>query len=146
MTNQATMNRARAKPGATDPAKVNSRPAANTRAPTTSESINQASIRLIMPASTKSNSTYSGVSTACWPSSSRSFAMAFGLNGTLPPPPMEIAEFVELKRPRWAALERLLDKAEVSGLGQLSLDEARALSRLYRGTSSDLLWVRARAG
>jgi uncharacterized membrane protein SpoIIM required for sporulation len=59
---------------------------------------------------------------------------------------MEIAEFVELKRPRWAALERLLDKAEVKGLKDLSLEEARALSRLYRGTSSDLLWVRARAG
>ena len=59
---------------------------------------------------------------------------------------MEIAEFVELKRPRWAALERLLDKAETGGLKTLNLDEARALSRLYRGTSSDLLWVRARAG
>src|SRR5205085_12126889 len=59
---------------------------------------------------------------------------------------VEIAEFVELKRPRWAALEKLLDKAEASGLKSLNLDEARALSRLYRGTSSDLLWVRARAG
>jgi uncharacterized membrane protein SpoIIM required for sporulation len=59
---------------------------------------------------------------------------------------VEIAEFVETKRPRWSALERLLDKAESDGLKNLSLDEARALSRLYRGTSSDLLWVRARAG
>jgi len=59
---------------------------------------------------------------------------------------MEIAEFVELKRPRWAALERLLDKAESQGLKKLNLDEARALSRLYRGASSDLLWVRSRAG
>ncbi len=59
---------------------------------------------------------------------------------------MEIAEFVEVKRPRWSALERLLDKAETDGLKALTLDEARALSRLYRGTSSDLLWVRARAG
>lgn len=59
---------------------------------------------------------------------------------------MEIAEFVDVKRPKWAALEKLLDKAEVAGLKALNLDEARALSRLYRSTSSDLLWVRARAG
>src|SRR5438132_922251 len=59
---------------------------------------------------------------------------------------MEIAEFVDTKRPRWSALERLLTKAETSGLKSLSLDEARHLSRLYRGASSDLLWVRARSG
>ena len=58
---------------------------------------------------------------------------------------MELADFVESRRPRWAALERLLDKAEAMGLGKLTLDEARTLSRLYRGASSDLLWVRARA-
>ncbi len=56
---------------------------------------------------------------------------------------MEVAEFVDAKRPRWRALERLLDKAETSGLKSLSLDEARHLSRLYRGASSDLLWARA---
>jgi uncharacterized membrane protein SpoIIM required for sporulation len=61
-------------------------------------------------------------------------------------PPMEIAEFVDNRRPRWSALERLLDKAEVTGLKSLSLDEARHLSRLYRGASSDLLWVRSRSG
>jgi uncharacterized membrane protein SpoIIM required for sporulation len=59
---------------------------------------------------------------------------------------MEIAEFVDTRRPRWASLERLLNKAEGTGLRSLSLDEARHLSKLYRGTSSDLLWVRARAG
>lgn len=59
---------------------------------------------------------------------------------------MELAEFVDLKRPRWDALERLLDQAEAKGLGALSLDDARSLSRLYRAASSDLLWVRARAG
>jgi uncharacterized membrane protein SpoIIM required for sporulation len=59
---------------------------------------------------------------------------------------MEIAEFVDTRRPRWDTLERLLNKAEASGLRSLSLDEARQLSRLYRGTSSDLLWVRSRAG
>jgi uncharacterized membrane protein SpoIIM required for sporulation len=59
---------------------------------------------------------------------------------------MELAEFIELKRPKWVALERLLDRAEGEGLKALSLDEARALARLYRSASSDLLWVRARAG
>ena len=59
---------------------------------------------------------------------------------------MELAEFVDTKRPRWSALERLLDKAESGGLKSLALDEARHLSRLYRGASSDLLWVRARSG
>ena len=59
---------------------------------------------------------------------------------------MELAEFVDTKRPRWVALERLLDKAEAGGLKSLGLDEARHLSRLYRGVSSDLLWVRARSG
>ncbi len=59
---------------------------------------------------------------------------------------MELAEFVDLKRPKWASLERLLDRAERDGLKSLSLDDARALSRLYRSASSDLLWVRARAG
>lgn len=59
---------------------------------------------------------------------------------------MELPQFIELKRPKWVALERLLDQAEREGLKALSLDEARALSRLYRGASSDLLWVRARGG
>jgi uncharacterized membrane protein SpoIIM required for sporulation len=59
---------------------------------------------------------------------------------------MEIAEFVDARRPRWASLEGLLNKAETTGLRSLSLDEARQLSKLYRGTSSDLLWVRSRAG
>lgn len=59
---------------------------------------------------------------------------------------MELAEFVEQRRPKWSSLERLLDTAERDGLNKLSLDDARTLSRLYRSTSSDLLWVRARAG
>lgn len=59
---------------------------------------------------------------------------------------MELAEFVEQRRPKWSSLERLLDTTEREGLSKLSLDEARTLSRLYRSTSSDLLWVRARAG
>lgn len=59
---------------------------------------------------------------------------------------MELSEFVELKRPKWVSLEQLLDRAERDGLKALGLDDARALSRLYRGASSDLLWVRSRAG
>lgn len=59
---------------------------------------------------------------------------------------MELAEYVETRRPRWATLERLLDRAEREGLAKLSLSDARQLSRLYRAASSDLLWVRARAG
>ncbi len=59
---------------------------------------------------------------------------------------MEIAEFIEQRRGRWAALERVLDKAQTDGLKKLSLEDARLLSRLYRGASSDLLWIRARGG
>ncbi len=59
---------------------------------------------------------------------------------------MELAEFVEQRRPKWSSLERLLDTVERDGLARLSLEDAQALSRLYRSTSSDLLWVRARAG
>jgi uncharacterized membrane protein SpoIIM required for sporulation len=59
---------------------------------------------------------------------------------------MELPEFIELRRPKWAALEGLLDQAEHRGLKRLPLEDARALSRLYRSASSDLLWVRGRAG
>jgi uncharacterized membrane protein SpoIIM required for sporulation len=59
---------------------------------------------------------------------------------------MELAEFVEARRPKWEQLGSLLDHAERAGLKALSLDEARSLSRLYRSASSDLLWVRSRVG
>lgn len=59
---------------------------------------------------------------------------------------MEIAHFVEQRRPRWASLEDLLQKAETRGLEALALDEAKSLSRLYRSASSDLLEVRAKGG
>ncbi|MBX7098592.1 MAG: stage II sporulation protein M [Myxococcaceae bacterium] len=59
---------------------------------------------------------------------------------------MEIAHFVDQRRPRWVALELLLQKAETQGLTVLALEEARELSRLYRSASSDLLQVRARGG
>lgn len=56
---------------------------------------------------------------------------------------MEIADFVETRRPRWQSLESLLQKAEVHGLRRMSLEEAQALSRTYKSASADLLWVRA---
>ncbi|MCP3163852.1 stage II sporulation protein M [Myxococcus qinghaiensis] len=59
---------------------------------------------------------------------------------------MEMAEFIESRRPRWEKLEKLLDQSEVGGLRGLSLDDARTLGKLYRAVSSDLLWVRARSG
>ena len=59
---------------------------------------------------------------------------------------MEIAEFIEARRPKWAALERLLDQTQSGGLRRLALDDARHLSRLYRSASSDLLWMRAHGG
>ena len=58
---------------------------------------------------------------------------------------MEIADFVEARRPRWQQLEGLLQKAEVHGLQRMSMEEAQALSRTYRSASADLLWVRARS-
>lgn len=59
---------------------------------------------------------------------------------------MELVDFVDAKRSRWAALEALVDRAHADGLRALSLDDARQLSRLYRGASSDLLWIRAHGG
>ncbi len=59
---------------------------------------------------------------------------------------MELAPFLESRRPRWSKLESLLDRAEARGLSKLDLDDAKALSKLYRGASSDLLFVRARGG
>jgi len=59
---------------------------------------------------------------------------------------MDVAEFIETRRPRWEKLESLLDKAEGGGLRALSLEDARSLGKMYRAVSSDLLWVRARSG
>ncbi len=59
---------------------------------------------------------------------------------------MEIADFVDSRRARWEALERLLATSQSGGLKRLGLDDARHLSRLYRSASSDLLWIRAHGG
>ena len=59
---------------------------------------------------------------------------------------MDIAEFIDGRRTKWAALERLLETAQGRGIKSLALDDARHLSRLYRSASSDLLWMRAHGG
>lgn len=59
---------------------------------------------------------------------------------------MDIAEFIDGRRSKWAALERLLETAQTRGIKSLALDDARHLSRLYRSASSDLLWMRAHGG
>ncbi len=59
---------------------------------------------------------------------------------------MELSDFVEVHRPHWEKLEALLARAESAGLKKLTLSEAQGLSKLYRKASSDLLWVRSRAG
>ncbi len=58
---------------------------------------------------------------------------------------MDVADFVQTRRERWAELEALLARAEGAGPTSLSVAEVQRLSRLYRAASSDLLWVRARA-
>lgn len=59
--------------------------------------------------------------------------------------PMDLADFVEQRRPRWEELERILARVEADGVKSLRLDEARTLGRLYRAASHDLLRARARA-
>ena len=57
---------------------------------------------------------------------------------------MDLAELVERRRPAWRELSAILDKAERDGLASLDLAQARALGRLYRGASADLLWARSK--
>lgn len=59
---------------------------------------------------------------------------------------MDLPQFLLARRPDWESLEQLLRRAETGGLKSLEFDEARALAQRYRAASSDLLWVRARAG
>ena len=58
---------------------------------------------------------------------------------------MDLAAFIAERRPVWARLEADLDDADRRGLGRLSVDEARALGRLYREVSGDLLLARSKA-
>jgi len=58
---------------------------------------------------------------------------------------MDLAQFINEKRPRWEALERLLQMVETHGLGVLSVQQGQELIRLYRLASSDLVWAQTHA-
>src|SRR5215831_18718453 len=51
---------------------------------------------------------------------------------------MDLATFLNERRPEWRQLEGLLEQVEGSGLGSLDDDQAVAFGRLYRRTASDL--------
>jgi uncharacterized membrane protein SpoIIM required for sporulation len=51
---------------------------------------------------------------------------------------MNLAQFLQERRPHWRALQDLLDKVEGSGLGSLSTDQAVQFATLYRRAASDL--------
>jgi len=59
---------------------------------------------------------------------------------------MDLAQFVNEKRPRWEKLEQLLQITETQGLRVLSVKQGQELMRLYRLVSSDLVWVQSHAG
>jgi len=59
---------------------------------------------------------------------------------------MDLAHFINEKRPRWAQLEQLLQMAETQGLGVFSVQQGQELIRLYRLASSDLVWAQTHAG
>jgi uncharacterized membrane protein SpoIIM required for sporulation len=51
---------------------------------------------------------------------------------------MELATFLQQRRPSWRRLEELLERVEGSGLRTLDDDQAIELGRLYRRAASDL--------
>jgi uncharacterized membrane protein SpoIIM required for sporulation len=51
---------------------------------------------------------------------------------------MDLATFLQHRRPHWRRLEELLDQVEGSGLSSLDDDQAVELGRLYRRAASDL--------
>jgi uncharacterized membrane protein SpoIIM required for sporulation len=51
---------------------------------------------------------------------------------------MDLATFLNERRPEWRQLEGLLEQVEGSGLSSLEDDQAVAFGRLYRRTASDL--------
>ena len=59
---------------------------------------------------------------------------------------MDLARFIEDRRPDWRRLDDLLRQADRDGLSRLDIEEARELGRLYRAASADLLRARSRAG
>lgn len=58
---------------------------------------------------------------------------------------MRQATFVERRQGGWKRLERLLDKAERSGIRRLDPDEVSELGTLYRWVTSDLAFAQGRA-
>jgi uncharacterized membrane protein SpoIIM required for sporulation len=58
---------------------------------------------------------------------------------------MDLARFIEERRPDWRRLEAILASVDRDGLGRLDVETARALGRLYRATSGDLLRARSRS-
>src|SRR6266536_815559 len=51
---------------------------------------------------------------------------------------MNLAAFIEQRRPEWKKLEALLDHVEGSGLASLDDEQAIAFAQLYRRAASDL--------
>lgn len=51
---------------------------------------------------------------------------------------MDLATFIDKRRPAWRRLEEVLDRVEGSGLAGLDDDQAVEFGRLYRGAASDL--------
>jgi uncharacterized membrane protein SpoIIM required for sporulation len=60
--------------------------------------------------------------------------------------PVDIAQFLEKRRPRWQRLSLLLDKVDRRSLRGLAANEADELFTLYRLVSSDLNLVQTRTG
>src|SRR5262245_59628154 len=51
---------------------------------------------------------------------------------------MNLAQFIDRRRPEWQRLETLLELVEGSGLSALDDEQAVEFARLYRRTASDL--------
>src|SRR5262245_8904321 len=51
---------------------------------------------------------------------------------------MDLATFIQQRRPQWKALEAILQRVEGSGLGTLDDEQAVEFGRLYRCAASDL--------
>src|SRR5437667_6866947 len=51
---------------------------------------------------------------------------------------MNLAAFIQFRRPEWRRLEEVLERVEGSGLRSLDDDQAMEFGRLYRCAASDL--------
>lgn len=59
---------------------------------------------------------------------------------------MDLNRFIQLRKPRWARLEALLDQVEQHDLSSLPSDDVDELFDLYRLSSSDLNWAQTQTG